>query len=119
MSERNFPDNRINLVGNLGADPKVEEKGDGKGYAEFTIYKNNDYTDKTTNEEVKMKPDKLDVVVFESMNEAFSFAKRLKGGDFVRVFSEPSTSTVDEGEKSRKYTRFKAFDIKLIKPKAD
>ena len=84
--------NKVTLIGNLGADPKIVESGKGSKFATFTLATNESWRDKEGN--MQKETEWHNVVVFNEHFVTF-IESSLKKGDLVYL----------EGQlKSRKWT---------------
>lgn len=91
--------NKVQLIGNLAADPEIKQMQSGKAIANLTVATSEEW--KTDDGEKKSKTEWNKVVVFGGSAE--NCKKYLQKGDKVYVEGQLQTSSWDDKEGNKKY----------------
>lgn len=102
--------NKVQLIGNLTADPEIKVTGNGVSIASFSVATNREWTDKSGNKvsEVEFS----NIVVFAKLAEVCE--KYLKKGSPVFIEGRLKTQTWDDKDSGKKMYRTEIIGENLI-----
>ncbi len=106
--------NRVQLMGNLAADPELRSTKSGKNLATFSVATNAEWKD--TNGEKQKRADFHRIVAWQGLGE--NCAKYLKKGSAVFVEGELHNYSYEDKDKQRRsYTEITAGDVHFLQSK--